>query len=92
MSIRISQSEDSTTGRTILRVEGALTAEAARLLDDISAKLLEKPDAKLIINVSAVNFLDEDGAAVLRRLKQQSVSFEGCELFTQRVVETVDRS
>lgn len=92
MGIRISQSEDSATGRTILRLEGALTADSARLLDDICAKLLNDVGAKLIINVSAVNFLDEDGAAALRRLKQQGVCFEGCELFTQRVIETVERS
>ena len=92
MGIRISQSEDSATGRTILRVEGALTADTARLLDDLCAKLLDEAGAKLIINVSALNFLDEDGAALLRRLKQQGISFEGCELFTQRVIETVEPS
>ncbi len=91
MSIRISQSEDSATGRTILRIEGALTADTARLLDDVCAKLLDEAGAKLIINVSAVNFLNEDGAAVLRRLKHQGVCFEGCELFTQRVIETIER-
>ena len=90
MDIRISQSEDSATGRTILRVEGALTADAARLLDDICAKLVEEAGAKLIINVSAVSFLDEEGAAVLRRLKHQGVRFEGCELFTQQVIETTE--
>lgn len=92
MGIRISQSEDSATGRTILRIEGAVTADTAQLVDDVCAKLLHEAGAKLIINVSAVNFLDEDGAAVLRHLKQQGVSFEGCELFTQRVIETVERS
>lgn len=92
MGIRISQSEDSTTGRTTLLIEGAVTADTARLVEDICAKLLDEAGAKLIINVSAVNFLDEDGAAVLRRLRQQGVCFEGCELFTQRVIETVEPS
>ena len=92
MGIRISQSEDPATGKTILRVEGAIADDAARLLDDVCAKLLNEAGAKLIINVSAVNFLDEEGAVVLRRLKQRGVCFEGCELFTQRVIETVERS
>jgi anti-anti-sigma regulatory factor len=92
MSIRISQSEDSATGRAILRVEGALTADTAQLLDDTCAKLLERPGAAIIINVSAVSFINEDGAAVLRRLKQQGISFDGCELFNQRVIETVEPS
>ena len=92
MGIRISQSEDSKTGRTVLRIEGAVTADTARLVEDICAKLLDEAGAKLIINVSAVNFLDEDGAAVLRRLRQQGVTFEGCELFTQRVIETAEPS
>ena len=92
MGIRISQSEDSTAGRTILRIEGAVTADAARLVEDVCAKLLNEAGAKLIINVSAVNFLDEDGAAVLRRLRRQGVGFEGCELFTRRVIETAEPS
>jgi anti-anti-sigma regulatory factor len=92
MNIRISQSEDSATGKTILGVEGALTAETARLLDDICAKLLKRPGAKIIINVSAVSFINEDGAAVLCHLKQQGISLDGCELFTQRVIETVELS
>ncbi|MGA9772801.1 MAG: STAS domain-containing protein [Blastocatellia bacterium] len=92
MAIRISQSEDPAAGRTILRVEGALTADTAPLLDAVCAKLLDEAGAKLIINVSTVNFLDEDGAALLRRLKHQGVCFEGCELFTQRVIETEECS
>lgn len=92
MGIRISQSEDPVTGKTVLRIEGAVTADAAPLLDDVCSKLLDEAGAKLIINVSAVNFLDEAGAVVLRRLKRQGVCFEGCELFTQRVIETVERS
>jgi anti-anti-sigma regulatory factor len=92
MSIRISQSEDAATGKTTLRVEGSLTADAAGLLDDICATLLEKPGAKIIINVSAVSFINEDGAAVLRRLKGKGISLDGCELFTRRVIETSEPS
>ncbi|HKP85337.1 MAG TPA: STAS domain-containing protein [Blastocatellia bacterium] len=92
MSVRISQSEDQATGSVILRVEGSLTADAAELLNDICAGLIKQSGAKITINVAQVRFLDEDGAAVLRGLKQQGVSFEGCELFTQRVVESTEPS
>ena len=90
MSVRISQSEDQATGRTIVRVEGALTAESAELLNGICASLMKKSDAQITINVSNVSSLDKDAAAVLRCLKRQGICFDGCELFTKRVVESTE--
>ena len=42
------------------------------------------------IDLTAVTFIDEAAAAVVRRLSQSpSVSLTGCELFTQQMIEAV---
>jgi anti-anti-sigma regulatory factor len=88
MSIRISQSEDAATGKTVLQVEGAITTDTAELLDGVCARLLSHPAAGIVINLSGISFINEDGAIILRRLKQQpGITFEGCQLFTKRVIE-----
>lgn len=88
MSIRISQAEDAATGKTILNVEGAITTDTAELLDGICARLLSQPTAGIVINLSGISFINEDGAIILRRLKQQpEITFTGCQLFTKRVIE-----
>jgi len=88
MSIRISQSEEAATGKTVLHVEGAITTDSAELLDGICARLLSHPTAGIVVNLSGVSFINEDGAIILRRLKQQpEITFEGCQLFTKRLIE-----
>lgn len=88
MDIRISQSEDKDSGRVILRVEGRLTGEAAELLEGVCTRYLHRSQTSIVINVDGINFIGEDGARTLCRLKRlPQVQLEGCSLFTQRVVE-----
>ena len=88
MDIRISQSEDKESGRVILRVEGRLTREAAELLEGVCTRYLQRSQTSIVINVDGINFIGEDGARVLCRLKHLSqVQLDGCSLFTKRVVE-----
>ena len=89
MSVRISRSVDRQSGKAILRVEGSLTPDAAELLKDICIDFIKRFRTDLIIDVAGIDFLSEDGALALRELKQQKgISFEGCRLFTQRVIES----
>jgi anti-anti-sigma regulatory factor len=91
MDIRISQSEDNDTGRVILRVEGRLTRDAAELLEGVCLRFLNRSPTSLSINVGSINFISEDGARVLSRLKHlPQVQLDGCSLFTERVVEQVE--
>lgn len=88
MDIRISQSEDSDSGRVILRVEGRLTRDAAELLESVCTRFLERSTANLCINVDGISFISEDGARVLSRLKHRpQVQLDGCHLFTECAVE-----
>lgn len=88
MNMRISQSEDQATGKTTLRVEGSLNRDGAELLEKLCARLLTHPNRSVVINLSGIRFLNEDGASVLRELKgREGVIFDGCHLFTQQVIE-----
>ena len=88
MDIRISQSEDKGSGRVILRVEGRLTRDAAESLEGVCTRFLNRSHGDLAINVDGINFISEDGARVLCRLKHlPQVRLDGCHLFTEQVVE-----
>jgi anti-anti-sigma regulatory factor len=92
MDIRISQSEDKDSGRVILRVEGRLTRDAAELLEGVCARFLSRSQASICINVDGINFISEDGAKALCRLKGlPQVRLDGCRLFTECVVEQARR-
>ncbi|HJQ25501.1 MAG TPA: hypothetical protein VKA60_16395 [Blastocatellia bacterium] len=89
MDIRISQSEDKTSGRILLRVEGRLTRDAAALLESVCTQLISESQS-LRINVDGICFISEDGARALSRLKRlPQVQLDGCRLFTECVVEQV---
>lgn len=88
MAVRISQAEDHGSGSVILRVEGSLSVEDARLLESSCHEALSRLDRGVIIDLAGVTFLDEASAAVLRRLKQKpDVAFTGCQLYTRQVIE-----
>ncbi len=93
MSVRISQAEDRSTGQTSLRVEGSLTGEAVELLENLCLNLLKQPETSVVINLGEVDFLNEDAARLLCRLKrEQGISLEGCRLFTRQVIEDMNAS
>jgi len=93
MSFRISQTEEASTGNTILLLSGSITHETADLLETICRDLLEHQHASIIINVSDVTFISDYGAKTLCTPKRtQRISLAGLELFTQQMVETTDKS
>jgi ABC-type transporter Mla MlaB component len=90
MVFRISRTKDSETHRPLLRVEGALTREGAPLLPQQRVPCIHDAEWGVEIDLTAVTFIDEAAAAVVRRLSQSpSVSLTGCELFTQQMIEAV---
>lgn len=93
MSFRISQTEEESTGNTILLLSGSITHETADLLETVCRELLERQNSGIIINLSDVTFVSDYGAKTLCTLKRtQRISLAGLELFTQQVIETTDKS
>jgi anti-anti-sigma regulatory factor len=90
MVIRIWRTEEPETHRLLLRVEGALTGEGAHLLTQQCTPCIHDAAWVVEIDLTAVTFIDETAATVVRRLSQSpSVSLTGCQLFTRQMIEAV---
>jgi anti-anti-sigma regulatory factor len=92
MVMRITQTDDLARTFTTLRVEGTLRSEDAFELEEIAIQVGPRLGHTVVIDLTALQVLDEASAAVLRRLKHPpGVSLIGCQLFIkQRIEATVD--
>jgi len=92
MPTQITQLDDADGTHTTLRVAGSLTLADAELLARICTSLHEQRAVRITIDLSDLNFLDSDSAAVLARLKQQlDVALEGVHLLVQQVIDQAER-
>jgi anti-anti-sigma factor len=91
MPTSITQVDSQDGSRTILRVVGSLTLIDAELLEKLCADLRQKTKAKLVIDLTDLNFLDSESASVLYRLKQQGVELEGLHYFIQKEIDVIER-
>ena len=90
MVVRISRTEEPETHRLLLRVEGARTGEGAHLLTQQCIPCIQDAAWVVEIDRTAVTFIDETAAAVVRQLSlSPSVSLTGCQLFTRQMIEAV---
>lgn len=88
MPTNIVQVEDAERGKTILRVDGSMTVEDAVLLEKIALDLRGQLGKNLTIDLADLNFLDSDGASVLKRMEDNhGFEIEGLLIFLQRAVE-----
>ncbi len=93
MATNITQLDDQERGLTVLRVEGEVTIDDARLLGRICEDLKEiEPDKNIMIDLADIDFLDSDSASVLREINQQGIGIEGVHFFVQNVIEQVERA
>jgi hypothetical protein len=80
--------EDGPSDTTIVKLEGRLVgkfAEAARVA--VSAR--SKPQRKLVVNLSAVSFVDEVGEKLLSELRQIGGEFLADNLYSHFVCESL---
>jgi hypothetical protein len=79
--------EDGAFDTTIVKLEGRLVgkfAEAAR-----TAVLRSQPQRKLVVNLSAVSFVDEVGEKLLSELRQIGGEFLADNLYSRFVCESL---
>jgi anti-anti-sigma factor len=92
MPTQITQLDAADGTHTTLRVAGSLTLADAELLASICTCLHEQRAVGITIDLSDLNFLDSDSAAVLARLKQQfDVTLEGVHLLVQQVIDQAEQ-
>ncbi|PYS90420.1 MAG: hypothetical protein DMF64_14965 [Acidobacteria bacterium] len=92
MPTQITQIDDASGAHTILRIAGSLTLADAELLACICTELQAQRDVHITLDLSDLNFLDSDSAAVLARLKQQhGIALEGVHLLVQQVIDQAEQ-
>lgn len=93
MTTRITQIKEQSGGEAILKVEGSLTIEDARLLEKVCHNLREQQGGGVRINVAGLSFLDDESASLLCRLRGlPGVELEGAHLFIMEVIERAERN
>jgi anti-anti-sigma factor len=73
--LRITQSNQS--GATTLKLEGKLNRHSVGELSRICLPHLDRPTT-LLLDLSAVAFIDETGVTAVRNLMRRSVRVHGC--------------
>lgn len=92
MPTKFTQLEDTGRGKTVLRVEGSLYLEDARLLEKIALGLRAESGKNLTVDFADVHFMDSESAPVVKRLKDEhGFEIEGVEYFLQRVVDETEK-
>jgi anti-anti-sigma regulatory factor len=92
MTTRITRIEGQAGGDAVLRVEGSLTLEEARLLEEACHDLRERGGRGVRVNLAGLSFLDHESATLLCRLKvRPGVELEGAHLFVQELIERAER-
>ena len=71
--------------KTVLKVEGKLTAADAEMLEQ-AAEALENGE-RITIDVSDVSFIDNNAAAILVRLERKKAELKGVDFFIQAVID-----
>jgi anti-anti-sigma regulatory factor len=91
MTTRITQIEEQTTGSAVLKVEGSLTLEDAKLLEKVCSELRRQHGCDVRIDLAGLNFLDEKSASLLCKLKSlPGVELEGAHLFVWQLIERAE--
>ncbi len=92
MATQINQIDDNVNGRTILRVEGEMLGDDARLLERIGLEIRAETGNKVSIDLADLDFLDSEAAPILRRLDNlDGFIIQGMEIFLQTVVNEAER-
>jgi len=90
MSIKITQIFDERRNQTILRVEGKLYLIDAEVLEQTLLELQKEGLKRVEINLSEVSFLNNESAAVLRRLRRLGAILTDINYFVQKVIEQTE--
>ena len=92
MPTKITEIEDKERGKDILRVEGSMTLEDAVLLEKIATCMRDEKGRNLTLDLADLDFLDSDGASILKRMQsEQGFEIEGIEFFLQTVVDEIEK-
>jgi anti-anti-sigma factor len=91
MPTQITQIDDIENQRTVLRIEGEMTIEDARVLEKIAAQLKDSSEFPVVIDLAELDFMDSEAASVLKSMQSGGYRLDGVEIFLQTVVNESER-
>ncbi len=93
MATQITQIDLPDRRRTILRVEGDMLLDDAKLLEKIAKGVGAETENIVAIDLSDLDFLDSEAASILKELADlDKFEIEGVEIFLQSAVDMAERS
>lgn len=93
MATQITQIDQPERNRTVLRVEGDMLSDDARLIEKIADCMALETGHSISIDLADLSFMDSDAASVLRKMTERNgVEIEGVELFLQSAVDMAERA
>jgi hypothetical protein len=92
MATQMTEIEDVERGKTILRVEGEMTADDAVLLEKIALAMRAESGKNLTLDFADLDFLDSESAPIIKRLEREhGFEIEGIEFFLQSVINETEK-
>jgi anti-anti-sigma factor len=91
MPTQINQIDDPENSRTVLRVDGEMNLEDARLLEKIASDIRSESQLPVIIDLAELDLMDSDAASVLKRMQTEGFKIEGVEIFLQTAINETER-
>ena len=92
MPTQMTEIEDIERGKTILRVEGAMTLDDAVLLEKIALAMRAENGRNLTLDLADLDFLDSESAPIIKRLElEHGFEIEGMEIFLQSIVNETEK-
>lgn len=92
MTVRITQIDNEKQRRTILRVEGKLHQSDAEIVEQVFEDYRKRSGWKIEIDLTAISFLNSDGAAFLKRIEKRGAILTGLDFFIRQVIETHEQT
>ena len=93
MPTQITQIDQPEKLRTVLRVEGDMLSEDARLIARIAGDMADETGHSISIDLSDLSYMDSEAASVLRQITDRNgIEIEGIEFFLQSAVDMAERA
>ncbi|MBX3292278.1 MAG: hypothetical protein KF881_05215 [Acidobacteria bacterium] len=91
MPTRITQFDDEMNARTILRVDGEMFIDDAKLVGRIAEEISRDKMVNVIVDLADLDLLDSDAASELLRLKSAGrIDVAGIDEFVQTAIDRAE--
>jgi anti-anti-sigma regulatory factor len=91
MPTRITQFDDEANARTILRVDGEMFIDDAKLVGRLADEIIGDKPVAVIVDLADLDLLDSDAASELLRLRASgSIEVTGIDEFVQTAIDRAE--